>query len=164
MTLPYSKKRQKHRTQLEEEILHLRRTGRYIPPPRTSWMKSLVDVVEKRYIEPLANLFERADIFKIAEKLGIIIAVVSALVGVLFYVLEARDRKERSILEAWQVVKDGKDEKSGVIVLALQRLHREGFRLVGINLKGTNLSYVTLIQANLRNTNFSRSDLSSSNL
>ncbi|MBN3927819.1 hypothetical protein [Nostoc sp. NMS4] len=36
-------KPKKRRPSSEEDILHLRRTGRYIPPPRKSWRDKFYD-------------------------------------------------------------------------------------------------------------------------
>lgn len=113
--------------------------------------------IEKYLVEPLANQLEKWNIFRISEKLGFIIVVISAVVGVVSYVKEAPDRsansisqKENSIYEAWQVVKLGRGEKIGVVVLALERLKKEDFSLEGIALPNTNLNGANLQGANLK--------------
>ncbi|WP_230968550.1 pentapeptide repeat-containing protein [Nostoc sp. WHI] len=152
-------KPKKRRPSSEEDILHLRRTGRYIPPPRKSWRdkfivvtKSPFEWLEKRLVEPLANLVDGADVFRILEKVGFLIAL-------LVFLLEVGERREKSIFEAWQVVKDGQGEKSGVVVLALERLKKENFSLSGINVEKTNLIGANLIRANLIRANLSGADL-----
>ncbi|MDZ8108497.1 MAG: pentapeptide repeat-containing protein [Nostoc sp. DedQUE12a] len=153
------KPKPKKRHLSEEDILHLRRTGRYIPPPRKSWRDKFIVVakspfwwIEKRLIEPLANLVDGADVFRILEKVGFLIAV-------LVFLLEIGERREKSIFEAWQVVKDGQGEKSGVVVLALERLKKENFSLSGINVEKTNLMGVNLNGAFLMGANLRSADL-----
>ncbi|MCC5630419.1 pentapeptide repeat-containing protein [Nostoc sphaeroides CHAB 2801] len=157
-------KPKKRRPSSEEDILHLRRTGRYIPPPRKTWrdkfivvVKSAFEWIEKRLLEPLANLVDGADVFRILEKVGFLIAV-------LVFLLEIGERREKSIFEAWQVVKDGQGEKSGVVVLALERLKKENFSLSGINVEKTNLSGAYLSGANLSFANLSFAYIYNANL
>ncbi|MDM9582861.1 pentapeptide repeat-containing protein [Nostoc sp. GT001] len=157
-------KPKKRRPSSEEDILHLRRTGRYIPPPRKSWRDKFIVVakspflwIERRLVEPLANLVDGADVFRILEKVGFLIAV-------LVFLLEVGERREKSIFEAWQVVKDGQGEKSGVVVLALERLKKENFSLSGINVEKTNLSGAYLSNADLSNANLSFAYIYNANL
>ncbi|MDZ8079441.1 MAG: pentapeptide repeat-containing protein [Nostoc sp. DcaGUA01] len=157
-------KPKKRRPSSEEDILHLRRTGRYIPPRPKSWRDKFIVVtkspflwIERRLIEPLANLVDGADVFRILEKVGFLIAV-------LVFLLEVGERREKSIFEAWQVVKDGQGEKSGVVVLALERLKKENFSLSGINVEKTNLMGVNLNSAFLMGANLRSADLGSADL
>lgn len=137
--------------------------------------------VEKHLVKPLNNQLENWNIFRIAEKLGFIIVLISTLIGVVFYVIEAPERransisqKENSIYEAWQVVNRGQGEQSGVVVLALQRLKREEFSLEGIklpntnlneaNLQGANLKYADLLNCYLNRVKLSAANLTRSNL
>jgi hypothetical protein len=161
---PQRKKQAKIRRPSEEDILHLRRSGRYIPPPQKNWRdkfiieaKAPLKLVEKCLIEPLANLIDRSDLFRILEKVGFLIAV-------LVFLLEVGERREKSIFEAWQVVKDGQGEKSGVVVLALEKLKKEDFSLSGINVKKTNLSSADLSDADLSDADVSGANLKDAKL
>ncbi|MEW6496342.1 MAG: pentapeptide repeat-containing protein [Cyanobacteriota bacterium] len=162
------KKRQyrRRRPVTQEDLLHLKRTGRYVPVSQTTWKNNIfsffaklaapiwlpIMFLEKRIIEPLANLAESADLFKILEKFGVLIAV-------FVFLLDIGVRRENSIYQAWQVVKDGQGEKSGVVVLALERLKKNGFNLSGINVEDTSLIRINLSNAVLMSANFAGANL-----
>ncbi|GAA6620154.1 pentapeptide repeat-containing protein [Scytonema sp. NUACC26] len=142
--MPEKPQRKKRRPYSEEDLLHLRRSGRYVPPDRPTLKQKLVaatlaplKMVEKRLIEPLASLVDKADLFRILEKVGFLIVM-------LVFLIEFGERREKSIYEAWNVVKDGKDQQSGVVRLALERLRKEEFSLSEINVKGSNLNRIEL--------------------
>jgi hypothetical protein len=156
------KKKSCHYSQLD--IQHLKRSGRYIPPPRLSWRQKAFSVLntplvwaEKRVIEPLADYFNKADIFNILEKFGIII-------GVFLFAIEFPNRQGNAIFEAWAIVNDAEKEKSGVVRIALEKLHRESFSLEGINAEQTNLRSINLSKANLSKAKLSEADLREANL
>ena len=150
----------------KKDNLHLRRSGRYVSPHRKSpkeilgiVLKALVLpfkipflFIEKRIVEPIAHLLDEWDLFRILEKIGFLIAI-------LVFIVEFSDRTEQRIFEAWQVVKDGRGSKSGVVRLALERLHKEKFPLEGINVNETVLRKINLNVAYLRDANLSSADL-----
>ncbi len=113
--------------------------------------------IEKEIIEPIAHWLDEWDLFKIFEKIGILIAII-------IFIIEVGDRTEQRIFEAWQVVKDGKNSRTGVVKLALERLDKEGFSLLGIDAENTNLQKIELINANLKGANFRRADLRGADL
>ncbi len=143
---------------------HLKRSGRYIPPSRRTWKDKLISILkspvvrlERRILEPFANFLDNADLFRILEKLGFLIAVV-------VFLFDISTRRENSIYQAWQVVKDGQGEKSGVVVLALERLKKQNFSLSGIKVQDTNLDGVDLEGANLKEANLADASLWGANL
>ncbi len=144
----------------KQDSLHLKRSGRYVPPKSKSLRKIFIQpflFAEKRIVEPIAHLLDEWDLFRILEKIGLLIAVI-------VFIVEVNDRTEQRIFEAWQVVNDGKGSQSGVVRLALERLHKEGFSLSGINVEKTNLLRVELNKVDLINANLSGADLSDANL
>ena len=58
--------------------------------------------IEKQVIEPIADYFNKADLFNILEKFSIIIAV-------FLFALEFPDRQEKAIFEAWAIVNDAEN-------------------------------------------------------
>ena len=113
--------------------------------------------LEKKAIEPVSNWMNRADLFNILEKAGILIAV-------FVFLIEYGERREKAIYEAWSVVNEGQGGQSGVVVLALERLHREKFSLIGIDVRETNLDEVKLKRAELWNANLEGAKLLGANL
>jgi hypothetical protein len=159
-----NRSKKKPRQYSETEIQHLKRSGRYIPPQRISKRRKALWVlnsplvwIEKQVIEPIADYFNKADLFNILEKFGIII-------GVFLFALEFPDRQEKAIFEAWTIVNDAEKEKSGVVKIALEKLHREGFSLEGINIEETNLRSINLEKANLYEANLEKAALYGANL
>jgi hypothetical protein len=147
-----------------ERIAHLRRTGRYIPPEKPSIIKRLrirliepLKWVETKFIEPVAQWVNNADLFNILEKMGFLFAAI-------IFITEFSDRREKTIFEAWNVVNDGEGEKSGVVKMALERLHYEKFSLSGIDASETNLEVANLEMANLLGANLKKANLWSANL
>ena len=113
--------------------------------------------LEKQAIEPISGWMNRADLFNILEKAGILIAV-------FVFLVEYGERREKAIYEAWTVVKTGQEEQSGVVGMALERLHREKFSLEGIDVEGTYLAEVNLERAYLGVANLEGADLWRANL
>ncbi len=113
--------------------------------------------IEKRIVEPIAYWLDEWDLFRIFEKIGILIAII-------IFIIEVSDRAEQRIFEAWQVVKDGKGSQSGVVRIAIERLHKEGFSLSGIDAEGTNLRRINISNANIEGANFVGADLSNAKL
>ena len=151
----------------KQDSLHLKRSGRYIPPKRKSLTKIIFIqpflFLEKRIVEPIAHLLDQWDLFRILEKIGFLVAVVIFIIEVPRISNFSKER-EQDIFAAWQVVNDGKGSQSGVVRLALERLHKEGFSLSGINVEKTNLLKVELNKANLSYANLSDAQLWNANL
>ena len=164
-------KRKKRLPSARQDNLHLRRSGRYVSPHRKSpneilgiIVKTLVLpftipflFIEKQIVEPIAHLLDEWDLFRILEKIGFLIAI-------LVFIVEFSDRTEQRIFEAWQVVKDGKGSKSGVVRLAMERLHKEKFTLSGINANKTVLKKIQLNAVDLSDADLSGADLYRANL
>ena len=113
--------------------------------------------LEKKAIEPVSHWMNRADLFNILEKAGILIAV-------FVFLIEYGERREKAIYEAWSVVKAGQEEQTGVVTMALERLHREKFSLSGIDVRGTSLHRVNLKEAELWRANLKGANLVEANL
>ena len=113
--------------------------------------------LEKKAIEPISGWMNRADLFNILEKVGILIAV-------FVFLVEYGERREKAIYEAWTVIKTGQEEQSGVVALALERLNREKFNLEGIDVRKTNLFKINLKRADLERANLEEADLLLANL
>ncbi len=144
-----------------QDNLHLRRSGRYVSPHRKNPKEILGIIVktiilpfttpflflEKRIVEPIAHLLDEWDLFRILEKIVTLIAII-------VFIGEREYRREQRIFETSQVVKaakDGEGSKSGVVRLALERLHKEGFSLSGINAEKASLEEIKLNKSNLNN-------------
>ncbi len=113
--------------------------------------------IERTIIEPLSRQLENLNLFNILEKLGFLAAVI-------IFVLEMSDRKEKTIFEAWDAVKNAQGTESRVMKVALERLHREGFSLSGIDASGADLRETDFEKANFAYSKFNKSYLSNSNL
>jgi uncharacterized protein YjbI with pentapeptide repeats len=89
----------------------------------------------------------------------------SILAAASLYILESRERRQRVIYEAWQVI----DNASGVRVSyarieALKTLNKYKVSLKGMDLSNTDLSQIELEKAKLNGIDFSTANLNSSNL
>jgi hypothetical protein len=93
-----------------------------------------------------------------------ILSKLSILVGFIFFVTEAGDRKEQKHLEAWRVIVSMRDQPgNGGRIGALQSLNADKVSLTGIEAKKAYLSQINLKDANLQEANFSGSKLFKAN-
>lgn len=99
------------------------------------------------------------------------IAIIVSLVG---WFTGRNERKEDKLFSTWSIINDGKGDQSGVVKTAVERLHKDGFSLSGLELNETNLSGAKLSKANLSRAylneaylkvaNFNEANLSEANL
>ena len=89
--------------------------------------------------------------------MSIIVSLVSWLTGL-------KEQKENQLFATWSIINDGKGDRSGVVRTAVERLHREGFSLLGLQLNQTNLIEANLSKANLGLANLSQTKLDLANL
>lgn len=128
---------------------------------KESWLECKTKVKHKWYLpfvylewkcEQLADLLGRwafLDILGQAARLTIIIAVV-------FYFIEAEDRRKARHYQAWQVINSAQGKPgSGGRIDALQDLNRDGVSLVGIDISGAYLPELNLKNAKLERANIS---------
>jgi hypothetical protein len=84
----------------------------------------------------------------------------SLLVGVIFYFVEAPDRKKQKHYQAWQVINTAQGKGgSGGRMEALQELNHDHVPLVGVNVEGAFLMGIRLEKAPLIRANFDSTDL-----
>jgi len=165
---------------LEERIEKLRQQGFYFPPniqspnkptpeKQTRFIRRFADWWEttpvEKFLEDIHYLLKNSailDIFSLLTNVAIIVSLVSWLTGL-------EERKENKLFSIWTIINDGKGDQSGVVRTAVERLHKDGFSLSGLELNETNLSgakltKANLFQANLFKANLSETDLSKANL
>lgn len=89
----------------------------------------------------------------------------SLLVGVIFYFVEAPDRRKQKHYQAWQVINTAQGKGgSGGRIEALQELNRDRVPLVGVNVEGAFLMGIRLEKAPLVRSNFDGADMRGCNL
>ncbi|MGB6297971.1 MAG: pentapeptide repeat-containing protein [Rivularia sp. (in: cyanobacteria)] len=155
----------------KKDNYHLRRSGRYVSPSRLRKLINYILIkakpsflfIETQIVEPIAHLLDEWDLFRILEKVGFLAAAVIFIIEIP-RISDFSKTKEQDIFTAWQIVEDGKGSKSKVVGLALERLHKEGFSLSGIDIYDTFLQKIELNNADLRRANFNGADLQNANL
>lgn len=158
----------KNRKFFFEEVQHLRRCGINIT--------SKINSVDKGFIRRFANWWESTfvedfleDIEYLLQKYAFLsivslLAQVTIIISLFSWWSDRIERRENELFATWQIINDAKEDKSGVVKVALERLLRNDFSLAGLYLKGTNLSEVNLQEANLYSSNLQGAVLSFSNL
>lgn len=87
------------------------------------------------------------------------------LLAAILYILEGRDRKQRSHNEAWQIIDAAHGvETSYARINALQTLNKDGISLRRIDLPNVDLQGIDLYQADLQDANLENADLRGANL
>jgi Pentapeptide repeats (8 copies) len=93
-----------------------------------------------------------------------ILSKLSILVGFIFFVCEAGDRKELKHLEAWRVIVSMRNQSgNGGRISALQSLNEDKVSLMGIDVQRAYLSMINMQAAKLQEANFSGSTLFQAN-
>lgn len=141
---------------------HLRRAGAYVPakkPPLLLRLWRAVNVpfypLEKWIIEPISGWTQRADLFILVEKVGLLIAI-------FVFLLDYGERQQQTQLEAvqvYQVLTESEGDQTGVPKVAIEAVHEAGLSLAGISLKNTNLARANLQGAQLQKSNLQKSNL-----
>ena len=147
-----------------ERRQHIKRSGKYVPQSDSyrfsSFVNLLTPVIEwaKKYsIQPIFNQLSQANFFQF-------LATASVIMAIFILLTEADERKEKAIYEAWNISNSAKNEQSGVLILALERLNKEKYSLSGIDAPNTDLRRINLTGANLRTVNFRGANLKEANL
>ena len=153
-----------------EEIQHLRRSGFPISnktnlpltskrPLRrfTAWWETTA--VEK-FLEDVVFLLKNAALLDIIN----IVASVTIIISLITWWADRNKRWEDEIFSTWTIVKEARNDKSGITKLALERLLKNKFSLAEINLSKTNLQSANLQKADLEETNLQEARLWYANL
>ncbi|HEX4124829.1 MAG TPA: pentapeptide repeat-containing protein [Tepidisphaeraceae bacterium] len=89
----------------------------------------------------------------------------SVLIAVIFYFLEAPDRRMQKHYQAWQVINTAQGKSgSGGRIDALQELNADGVPLVGVDVSHASLPGIQLDSADLLRGSFARADLRDASL
>ncbi|NEQ74219.1 MAG: hypothetical protein F6K23_14940 [Okeania sp. SIO2C9] len=112
---------------------------------------------------PIKKFIEDIDYLAVLNVVSLLanIAIISSLVT---WFTEREERQEEKHFATWSIISDGQGDKSGVVKTAVERLHKDGFSLLGVQLDGTNLGLANLSEADLSLANLSKADLSFANL
>ena len=107
---------------------------------------------------PIKNFIEDIDYLAVLNVVSLLanIAIISSLVT---WFTGPEERKEEKLVATWSIINDGQGDKSGVVKTAVERLHKDGFSLLGVQLDGTNLGLANLSEADLSLANLSKADL-----
>ncbi len=111
-------------------------------------------------LEDLAFLLKSTaffDVINLLASLTLIFSLVSWWTG-------REEQWENKIFETWAIINNADKDSSGVVKVAIERLHKEGFSLQGFKLNGTNLKGANLANANLKGTNLANANLANANL
>jgi len=99
------------------------------------------------------------------EHIAQVLAVVSVIVGVVFFYLESDDRQKAKHYQAWQVINAAQGKPgNGGRVKAMQDLNGDNASLAGVDISNATLRGINLEHANLRDANFSGAHLYEANL
>ncbi len=97
---------------------------------------------------------------KIAENLGKIVALVTAVLTALTYVLSAPERTRQVDYAAWQLINASHGQRgSAGRVEALEALAQNGVPLDGVDVSGAFLDHLRLVGASLRQAKFTSANL-----
>jgi hypothetical protein len=108
---------------------------------------AIADEQAKTILEKVSKFFESAETMAIVG-------------GVVLYLTERHDRKQRKHYEAWQVIDAAQGIKTSYArIKALEDLNEDGVSLEGLDLSNTNLRGINLRFADLSYTNLSGADL-----
>ncbi|MGD1808008.1 Uma2 family endonuclease [Dapis sp. BLCC M126] len=101
--------------------------------------------------------------FAVLNVVGLLanVALILSLVG---WFTGREERQEEKHFSTWSIINDGQGDKSGVVKKAVERLHKDGFSLEGLELNETNLIATDLSGANLLRANLSGAELILANL
>jgi Pentapeptide repeats (8 copies) len=124
------------------------------PQPTSLWMGLFL--WPEWMMEWLLYILSQMAIFEILD----ILSKLSILVGAIFFIHEAGDRKEQKHLEAWKVIASMRNQPgNGGRISALENLRQDKVPLMGIDVQRAYLSEINLKTANLQDANFSGSAL-----
>ena len=147
-----------------EKRQHIKRSGRYLPQAKsyrfndfTNKITLAIEWLKKYTIQPIFNQLSQANFFQF-------LAIGSIIVAIFTLLTETDERREKAIYEAWKVSNSAKNELSGVIILALERLNQEKYSLSAIDASNTDLRRINLTGANLKKVNFRGANLTKANL
>ena len=169
------KKKQKLKNKkLEERIENLRQKGFYFPPniqspnkktpkKQTGFIRRIADQWEttpvEKFLEDIEYLLRNSatlEIIGLLANIALIVSLVTWLTGL-------EEQKENKLFSTWTIINDGKGDQSGVVKTAVERLHKDGFSLSGLQLNKTNLGGVNLRNAGLIFANLSEANLFAAN-
>lgn len=127
----------------------------------TWWGLKPPAVWTERKCEWLSDRLKRWAFIDVLERIGHLAIVIA----VLFYVLEAPERKKAKHYQAWQMINSAKGQRhSGGRDYALQELSRDGVSMAGIGLMGATLPNLEMENAKLPGALLDLADLQGSNL
>ncbi|NET44308.1 hypothetical protein [Okeania sp. SIO2B3] len=151
-----NRKQKSRNKKLEERIEKLRQQGFYFPP-NIQYPNKKTPEKETRLIRRIADWWETTPIEKFLEDIEYLLrnsatleiigllANIALIVSLVTWLTEFEERKEEKLFSTWSVINDGKGDKSGVVKTAVERLHKDGFSLSGLELNKTNLHDANLI-------------------
>ena len=170
-----NRKQKSKNKKLEERIEKLRQQGFYFPPniqfpnkktpeKQTRLIRRIADWWEttrvEKFLEDIEYLLRNSailDIMSLLANAALIVSLVTWLTGF-------EKRKEEQLFSTWSIINDGKGDQSGVVKTAVERLHKDGFDLSGLQLNETFLGETNLSEAILGTTDLSEAQLYGANL
>ncbi|MGD1808006.1 pentapeptide repeat-containing protein [Dapis sp. BLCC M126] len=85
---------------------------------------------------------------------------ITLILGLVSWLRGREEGREEKLFAAWSIINDGQGDQSGVVKTAVERLHKDGFSLLDLQLNETDLSGANLSEANLLRANLSGAYLS----
>ncbi|NEO57860.1 MAG: pentapeptide repeat-containing protein [Okeania sp. SIO3B5] len=170
-----NRKQKSKNKKLEERIENLRQQGFYFPlniqspnkptpEKQTRLIRRIADWWEttrvEKFLEDIEYLLKNAatlEIIGLLANLALIVSLGTWLTGL-------KEQRENKLFATWTIINDGKGDQSGVVKTAVERLHKDGFSLSGLQLNETNLGGVNLSEANLSEANLREANLREANL
>ena len=159
-----------------EEVQHLKRLGVALPmpTPRKRLLRRFADWWEttpaEKALEDIEHILSNSALLNIVN----LVAGVTIILSLATWWLGREERRENELFATWSIINDADQDQSGVVRVAVERLHRNGFSLSGLvlsgtylegaNLERTGLSYANLQGAILVGANLQGAALDGSNL
>lgn len=148
-------KRRKRLEPLDEEVQHLKRLGVALPmlkPKRKTFRRFAAwwetTPIEKG-LEGVEHILSNSALLNIVN----LIAGFTIILSLATWLWGIRGQRENELFATWTIINDADQDQSGVVRVAVERLYRNGFRLSGLELRGTNLTSADLEGAVLNEAN-----------
>ena len=159
-------KRRKRLEPLDEEVQHLKRLGVALPmlKPKKKTFRRFAAWWEttpiEKGLEGVEHILSNSALLNIVN----LIAGFTIILSLATWLWGIRGQRENELFATWTIINDADQDQSGVVRVAVERLYRNGFRLSGLELRGTNLTSADLEGAVLNEANLQGADLSWTNL
>ena len=89
--------------------------------------------IEKFFLEDIKYLLDKSALVSIIT----VLTEISIIFSLISWTIDREERKTNEIFSTWIIVKEAEGNQSGILRLALERLLKNNFSLVGINLNNT---------------------------